>query len=576
MNVLLLIGSGCFVLLFLLFLLMRSYESKVIAKIQVVGLKPQQQQHQQQTPQGHSDASLTPHHHHHPCIHDHHEEEEPIGAGEHHQPSLKTKKKVTYQTPEPVPVSELVHYDALWCLVFNIFRDNQSSVQTYERAFSLQHFRPHLGFVGKIPVVLFATPSAARVFVTKWKEVVKDNSLVFTEDMHKFFGVNVVFSNGDEWKRQRKVLDPSFYNIERFTQTFVENAQKTMSLLNKLLQEKSLQEIEISPSDVTTRMALDVLGLTIFGEDFDYLSQIIPNHKSATNELNKKALDAYHYVMSNIGNAARLFIGKPYTSLPLESNRKMDESIEEFQLFLDSIIEKCRKQKDTSNKNTLLHSMIQAVDDEGTGMTNQELKSQCAIFFLAGHETTAGALAFLFYSLAKHPQVQEKLYEEITSTFTSGEDISNYNKLQSMAYLDCVLKENMRLYPPISQLPPRILTSAQVIDGYKIPKDFLAILNIYALHRHPDVWGQESEEFRPERFLENSYPPFSYLPFSAGPRVCLGKQFSLVEQKTFTTALVQNFRIELLYPGQCMKFNKKLPNLAPEENFKLRLVRRKC
>lgn len=79
-------------------------------------------------------------------------------------------------------------------------------------------------------------------------------------------------------------------------------------------------------------------------------------------------------------------------------------------------------------------------------------------------------MAFLFYSLAKHPQVQEKLYEEITSTFTSGEDISNYNKLQSMAYLDCVLKENMRLYPPISQLPPRILTSAQVIDGYKIPK----------------------------------------------------------------------------------------------------------
>lgn len=146
-------------------------------------------------------------------------------------------------------------------------------------------------------------------------------------------------------------------------------------------------------------MALDVLGLTIFGEDFDYLSQLIPNHKSATNELNKKALDAYHYVMSNIGNAARLFIGKPYTSLPLESNRKMDESIEEFQLFLDSIIEKCRKQKDTSNKNTLLHSMIQAVDDEGTGMTNQELKSQCAIFFLAGHEVGQNyCFSFTFYN----------------------------------------------------------------------------------------------------------------------------------------------------------------------------------
>ncbi|KAG2374254.1 hypothetical protein C9374_011091 [Naegleria lovaniensis] len=489
MNLIAIIGLAILTLLLLLYLVMRNYEAKVIGKVQVVGLK-----------------TNTHHPSHHETQEDHHAEERELNGGgvlrpthhdddhnDTHQPLLLKKKKITFQTPDPVPVSELAHYNALWCLLVNIFRYNQASVQTYERAFALQHFRPHFGFVGKIPVVIFATPSAARVFVTKWKEVAKDNTLVFTEDMHKFFGVNVVFSNGDEWKRQRKVLDPSFYNIERFTQTFVENAQKTMSLLNKLFQDKGIQEIEISPSDVTARMALDVLGLTIFGEDFDYLSQLVPNHKSASNESNKKALDAYHYVMNNIGNAARLFIGKPYTSLPLESNVKMDESIEVFQRFLDSIIEKCRKQKD--DKNTLLHSMIEAVDDEG-------------------HETTASALAFLFYSLAKNPQVQEKLYEEIVSTFSSGEDISNYNKLQNMTYLDCVLKENMRLYPPISQLPPRILTSSQVIDGYKIPKDFLAILNIYALHRHPDVWGKDAEEFKPERFLENSYPPFSYLPFS--------------------------------------------------------------
>ncbi|KAG2378567.1 hypothetical protein C9374_008206 [Naegleria lovaniensis] len=291
-------------------------------------------------------------------------------------------------------------------------------------------------------------------------------------------------------------------------------------------------------------------------------------------------LDAYHYIMNHILNPGRLFLGKMYTSLPLESNRKMDQALDTFNEQLMHLIQQCKEEKSghttfEEKEQSLLQMMVNSVDEEGSGLTNSELKDNCAVFFLAGHETTASALSSLFYSLAKNPHVQDKLYEEICSTFSNDEtSVINYQKLHDMPYLECVLKENLRLYPPIALLPGRMLQSSQVIDGYKVPKGFVVSLNIFSLHRNPQVWGEDAEEFRPERFMENIYPPFALAPFGGGPRLCIGKQFSLTEQKAFAVTLLKRFKIELLHPGQVMHFNKNTPSLAPVEDFKLKLVRR--
>ncbi|KAG2373875.1 hypothetical protein C9374_011760 [Naegleria lovaniensis] len=495
----------------------------------------------------------------------------------------KKKKKILYEAPEPVPVKQLVHFNALQTAYMTFKKKNQRSVQLYESAFRTNDFRPVLTFFGKVPIMHFASPSAARVFFMKWKELEKDNAIIFGKDFHKFVGINVVFANGDVWRRQRSVITPAFNEIERFMDVFVDKAQKSVSLLEDMFQEKGMNELLISPLDVTTRLALDVLGQTIFDVNFDYLSQIIegPNSHAVKSQKKQQALEAYHHVMCNLLNPERIILGKAFTSLPLETNRKMENAIQTFRNFLEDLIVEFRNRKQEeqvykdAKQKTLLELMVEAVDEEGAALTNEELKNQCAIFFLAGHETTASAMASLFYSLAKYPHVQEKLLEEISNTFSHDENISNYTKLQNMNYLDCVLKENMRLFPPITQLPLRVLNSSQIIEGYKLPKGFVVALNIFALHRNTQVWGQDAEVFRPERFMENLYPPFSLAYFGGGPRLCLGKQFSLLEQKSFIISLLQRFKIELSYPDQVMSFNKTQPGLAHEEGFKLKLVKRK-
>ena len=126
--------------------------------------------------------------------------------------------------------------------------------------------------------------------------------------------------------------------------------------------------------------------------------------------------------------------------------------------------------------------------------------------------------------MATNPRVQEKLYQEIIETFPLDQDetqFNNYEKVKDMKYLDAVLKENLRLFPPVPQLPLRILNSTTVIDGYKIPKGFAVNLSVYSVHRHPEVWGEDAEEFKPERFLEKRYPSFAWIPFGSGARKCI-------------------------------------------------------
>ena len=301
--------------------------------------------------------------------------------------------KKSYKPPVPIPVNQLQHFNTFYCLWVNLFKQNHGTVQSYERAIRSDNFRPHFGFIGNIPVMMVSTPSAAKTIFLKWKDVEKDDSLIFSEDMQKFFGVNVVFANGDVWRKHRTIINPAFFKIERFTDCFVRNSQKAVDLLKELSGGKS--QFEISPSDLTTRMALDVLGLCMLGVDFDYLNQIIPNRGNKDSEKNLKALSAYHYVMNNMGNAARLFLGKAFTKLPLEQNRKMDMSIEEFNKFIGEMIEDCRKSKDPAMEDTLLKMMVDSVDEEGNGLSNEDIKNNTAVFFLAGHETTAVALGKL-------------------------------------------------------------------------------------------------------------------------------------------------------------------------------------
>jgi cytochrome P450 len=181
-------------------------------------------------------------------------------------------------------------------------------------------------------------------------------------------------------------------------------------------------------------------------------------------------------------------------------------------------------------------------------MTEQQLIDECLTLFTAGHETTAAALAWTWYLLCTHPASYQKLQQEIDQELQGRQPTST--DLSRLPYCLQVFKETMRLYPPA----PGILREAlhdTVIDGYRVPKGATIMISPYTLHRRPDIFS-DPEHFQPERFTaerEKLLPRSAYIPFSDGPRICIGNHFALMESQLLIATITQRYTFSLV-PGQ--------------------------
>ncbi|XP_045848593.1 cytochrome P450 3A12-like isoform X7 [Meles meles] len=179
--------------------------------------------------------------------------------------------------------------------------------------------------------------------------------------------------------------------------------------------------------------------------------------------------------------------------------------------------------------------------DTHTALSDLELVAQSMTFLFAGYETTSTALSFLAYELATHPDVQQKLQEEIDVTFPSKAP-PTYDALVQMEYLDMVLNETLRLHPIGGRLE-RVCKKDVEIGGVFIPKGTVVMVPVFTLHRDQDLWP-EPEEFHPERFSKknkDSINPYTYLPFGTGPRNCIGMRFATTSMKLALVKVLQNF-----------------------------------
>lgn len=167
--------------------------------------------------------------------------------------------------------------------------------------------------------------------------------------------------------------------------------------------------------------------------------------------------------------------------------------------------------------------------------------------FVAGYETIANALAHAILLLAMHPEHQDRLYGEIQATVASDEDLKSSEHVNSLQYLELVLKETYRLMPTVPMLLRETLEDFEVEPGLVIPKNVYFLFNFYALHRRKDIWGDDADQFNPERFLpENSENrhQFTFLPFSAGQRICIANKYSNLCIKIAIIKLIQSFRLK--------------------------------
>ena len=192
-----------------------------------------------------------------------------------------------------------------------------------------------------------------------------------------------------------------------------------------------------------------------------------------------------------------------------------------------------------------LDILLTVRDEDGTGLSDKEIQEQVDTFLFEGHDTTASALQWTLWYLAKHPDLQEKCRQEAQGCLDENKELS-YENLGKLLYLTQFIKESMRLNPPVPYTQ-RSTTQPMVLDGYNLPKGSLLTVAKIGLHRHPEIW-EEPLRFDPDRFsTENSAKrhPYAFVPFSAGPRNCIGQTLAMDEMKTVIALILLRFQISV-------------------------------
>lgn len=336
--------------------------------------------------------------------------------------------------------------------------------------------------------------------------------------MGKFIGNGLLLSDGAFWKRQRQLMQPAFHHkrLEGYVEIMTGLTAKHLSTWR----------------DGDQRLA--------FNEMMQITLGIVA--KSLMNVNTESIWETIHEALGFLQAAT---VVESRTVLPLgwmphvrERRRKFDAYSTQLYDVVREII--AQRRKDPVDHGDLLSMILLAVDEDGSGMTDQQALDEVITALLAGYETTAGTLTWLFYLLAQHPEVEQKLHEEVDRVL--GGRTPTLADLSNMPYVDKVFKETLRLYPAafIFLREPIVDT---VIGGYPIKARSTILISPYALHRNPALF-EDPLAFRPERFdNEKSWHKLAYLPFSTGPRVCIGNAFALMEGRVVMAMIAQRFRL---------------------------------
>ncbi|EPB83718.1 hypothetical protein HMPREF1544_09512 [Mucor circinelloides 1006PhL] len=395
---------------------------------------------------------------------------------------------------------------------------------------------------------------------------------------------NMGNANGQDWKRQRSVANPVFHRampIEVFGQ-ITKRMFESMDKLNN-------NDI-VDMADYMKRYALDCLGLGIFNFDMEAVTDSTSPYATLYKEAFSIVRDPFVYLFPAYTRIPSKYI--PYRNRA----RKANENLR--QILSDIIVDRKRmiREKslvfsddiDSSNSQApdLLTLMIMAAEEghvpNTSYLTDGELVSNLAVFFVAGHETTASATASFMYYLAANPDIQDRARQEVLDVMgDSPEDvIPTREELKQMEYLDNCIHETMRINPPTSGNLPRVVTKDTNLGGFFVPKETRISIELYSVHHIAKYWDQP-EVFNPDRFNKKSTSfrkDAIWMPFGYGPRTCIGQNFSLSEQRVVQAMMLKRY-IWTLAPNSEHAHGLKNANgggigLLGPESLKVKLTRR--
>nr|XP_022344971.1 cytochrome P450 4A25-like [Crassostrea virginica] len=356
-----------------------------------------------------------------------------------------------------------------------------------------------------------------------------------------WLGDGLLLSDGRKWERNRRLLTPAFhFDILRpYVQVYNEVAEVFLKNLQKGCQANKSVEIDkfvsLATMDTMLRCSLSYQGMVQeLGDSHPYVEAV---HKLVTLAI-KRMISPWLYPD---------FIYR-FTADGRE-NKRLTDFVHQFaDLIIQSRRDALKDDPDQLNKRRkdFLDILITARDETGKGLTAEEIRAEVDTFLFEGHDTTASAICWAIYSLGKYPEFQEKVHQELVGVLGERQNLQ-WEDLNRLRYMSMFLREVMRMHSPVPAVA-RYLTKPLSIEGLEIPKDFGVDIIIHAVNHHPDIWP-DHQEFKPERFEDEaklSRDPYSYFPFSAGPRNCIGQNFAFNEQRVIIGSLVKKFRVSLV------------------------------
>jgi cytochrome P450 len=352
-------------------------------------------------------------------------------------------------------------------------------------------------------------------------------STLSKEATERLLGQGLLISEGDFWRRQRRLAQPAFHRhrINEYSSAMVECAEA---------QGRTWRDGE------TRNMAEEMMALTLEAAVRTLFGTTLPGEA-------KRVGHAMSFLMRYSLGRARKPINIP-ANWPTPRNKRATREYD----FLDSlvyrIISERKVQPSSNHRNDLLSMLMGAMDEDGSQMTPKQLRDETMTLFLAGHETTALTLAWTWYLLSENPAAETRLHEELRDVL--GGRPPEVADLARLPYLHAVVSEVLRLYPP-AYLLARTAIAPFSIGGYDFGPGETVLMSQWVMHRDSRYYD-EPDAFRPERWLDglaDRLPPGAYFPFGDGPRRCIGQGFAMLESALVIATLAQQFQFRLA-PGR--------------------------
>lgn len=372
------------------------------------------------------------------------------------------------------------------------------------------------------------SPDTIRYVMVENKDNYERKSPQMIRALKPLLGDGLFISDGKTWASRRKIQTPLFDNahVQMYSKTMVSTIEE-MSDSWKNLGDGA--EIEVHTE--MGKLAAEIIARTLFGE------KLGAENSGAVVE----AFADYQSVVKQM--ALSNFLGLP-DWLPNVNAKigKARRSAKTIHGAVDAIIALAEK---GGHEGTMVAELIKAnrSEDGLDVMTREQIRNEIIVLFMAGHETTANVLSWTWYLISQSPDVEKKLHDELDSVLNGR--LPEYADVENLKYTRAILDETMRLYPPVPILSRQALKE-DTIRGKKVPAGSIMLIVPWLIQRHKKFW-KDPDHFIPERFMPGAEKPkkFTYLPFSAGPRVCIGKSFGITESVLAIAIIAQHFRLTL-------------------------------